>query len=133
MTGCKSVRLSGAIRVPLPPQEAFILFIPSGERAWADDWDPQFLTEPGEGPKLHWHPYAEVFVVEQGQATFQLCDRQLIVPSGHVVVGPPNTPHGFANSGPGELQLVSIHEASVSIRVAGWSRSRLEFASAPSH
>ena len=45
MTGHRHVRLSGAIRVSLPPHEAFNLFTPSGERVWADDWDPQFLTE----------------------------------------------------------------------------------------
>jgi quercetin dioxygenase-like cupin family protein len=67
---------------------------------------------PGEGPKLHRHPYTEVFVVEAGQATFQLGDRQLVVPFGHVVVGPPNIPHGFTNSGTGELRLISVHDAS---------------------
>jgi quercetin dioxygenase-like cupin family protein len=66
---------------------------------------------PGEGPRVHTHPYGEVFVVEQGEATFQLGDRQLVVPSDHVVVSPPNIPHGFTNSGSGELRLVSVHDA----------------------
>lgn len=34
---------------------------------------------PGVGPKLHQHPYAEVFVVEAGQATFRIGDRTLVV------------------------------------------------------
>lgn len=41
----KRVRLSGSLRVPLSPQEAFTLFTPSGERSWAHGWDPRFLTE----------------------------------------------------------------------------------------
>ena len=36
-------------------------------------------SEPGVGPKLHRHPYAEVFVVESGQATFQLGDETIVV------------------------------------------------------
>ena len=36
-------------------------------------------SRPGVGPKLHRHPYAEVFVVESGQATFQIGDETLEV------------------------------------------------------
>ncbi|MEV5572900.1 hypothetical protein AB0L06_22880 [Spirillospora sp. NPDC052269] len=36
------VRLTGHIDVPLPPGEAFPLFTPLGERAWADGWAPVF-------------------------------------------------------------------------------------------
>jgi mannose-6-phosphate isomerase-like protein (cupin superfamily) len=68
-------------------------------------------SEPGVGPKLHRHPYAEVFVVESGQATFQLGDETVIVDGGHIVVGPPDVPHGFTNTGPGELRLTAIHGA----------------------
>ena len=46
-------------------------------------------SQPGVGPKLHRHPYAEVFVVESGQATFQIGDRTIAVDGGHVVVSPP--------------------------------------------
>ena len=38
------VRLTGTIEVGLPPEQAFSLFTPSGERAWTEGWDPQFLT-----------------------------------------------------------------------------------------
>lgn len=53
MTPCERVRLTGTIRVPLPPEEAFTLFTPTGERAWTQGWEPQFPspvtdeTEPG--------------------------------------------------------------------------------------
>lgn len=33
---------TGVVPVPLPPAEAFALFTPSGERAWAEGWDPRF-------------------------------------------------------------------------------------------
>jgi hypothetical protein len=53
MPACKRVRLTGTIRVPLPPKHAIPLFTPTGERAWATGWDPRFPspvtddTEPG--------------------------------------------------------------------------------------
>jgi mannose-6-phosphate isomerase-like protein (cupin superfamily) len=68
-------------------------------------------SQPGVGPKLHQHPYTEVFIVESGEATFRLGDDTVVVSDGHVVVGPPNVPHGFTNTGSGELRLVAIHGA----------------------
>jgi len=65
-------------------------------------------SAPGAGPRLHRHPYAEVFVVESGQATFQLGDDEIVVGSGQIVVGPSNVPHGFTNTGRGELRLTAI-------------------------
>jgi hypothetical protein len=46
-------RLTGRIRVPLQPGEAFRLFTPRGEQDWAHGWHPRFPapapddTEPG--------------------------------------------------------------------------------------
>lgn len=68
-------------------------------------------SAPGVGPKVHRHPYAEVFIIESGRATFRLGDETVDVDEGHVVVGPPNVPHGFTNPGPGELRLTAIHGA----------------------
>jgi hypothetical protein len=34
--------LSGTFEVALPPRQAFALFTPNGERAWAHDWHPEF-------------------------------------------------------------------------------------------
>jgi mannose-6-phosphate isomerase-like protein (cupin superfamily) len=69
-------------------------------------------SKPGVGPRLHRHPYAEVFVVESGQATFRIGDEEIVVEGGHVVVSPPGEAHGFANTGTGELRLTAIHGAS---------------------
>ena len=68
-------------------------------------------SRPGVGPKVHRHPYPEVFIVESGQATFQIGDASLVVEGGNVVVSPPGEAHGFVNSGEGELRLTAIHGA----------------------
>jgi mannose-6-phosphate isomerase-like protein (cupin superfamily) len=69
-------------------------------------------SQPGVGPKLHRHPYPEVFVVEAGQATFRIGEATAVVEAGNVVVSPPGEAHGFVNSGVGELRLIAIHGAS---------------------
>jgi len=68
-------------------------------------------SQPGVGPKVHRHPYPEVFIVESGQATFQIGDQSITVGSGNVVVSPAAEAHGFVNSGDGELHLTAIHGA----------------------
>jgi mannose-6-phosphate isomerase-like protein (cupin superfamily) len=68
-------------------------------------------SQAGVGPKLHRHPYAEVFIVHAGKATFQLGTETIVVEAGHIVVGAPDVPHGFINTGPGELLLTAIHGA----------------------
>ncbi len=69
-------------------------------------------SAPGVGPKLHQHPYAEVFIVEAGEATFRIGERTVVVPAGNIAISPANEPHGFTNSGSDELRLTSIHGAS---------------------
>ena len=66
-------------------------------------------TPPGKGPRLHKHPYAEVFVVLEGEAIFTASDEEVAVPGGNVVVVPPETPHKFVNSGEDTLRMVTIH------------------------
>jgi hypothetical protein len=36
-------------------------------------------SAPGTGPKLHRLPYAEVFFMDSGEATFQLVDESIVV------------------------------------------------------
>jgi mannose-6-phosphate isomerase-like protein (cupin superfamily) len=69
-------------------------------------------SQPGIGPKLHRHPYAEVFIVESGTATFRIGDETVVVEGGHVVVSPPGEAHGFTNTGSGELRVTAIHGSS---------------------
>jgi len=70
-----------------------------------------FVTayERGQGPNLHYHPYAEAFVVEAGTATFTVADDEIVVEAGHVVVVPPETVHGFKCAGDDTLRVVSVH------------------------
>ena len=70
-----------------------------------------FLTtnQKGEGPSLHVHPYDEVFVVEAGSALFTVGDDQVPVDAGHIVVVPPETPHGFKSAGDDSLRVISFH------------------------
>jgi mannose-6-phosphate isomerase-like protein (cupin superfamily) len=70
--------------------------------------------EPGAGPALHKHPYEEVFVIVEGEATFTLGDETLVVRGGDApVVASPDTPHAFKNTGTGRLVTVDIHASPV--------------------
>jgi quercetin dioxygenase-like cupin family protein len=66
-------------------------------------------SEPGEGPDLHRHPYAETFIIEEGVATFTVGDDTVEAKAGDIVVAPADVPHAFVNSGPGVLRSVNIH------------------------
>jgi quercetin dioxygenase-like cupin family protein len=66
-------------------------------------------TPPGEGPRLHIHPYEEVFVVQEGVHTFTVGDAAVEATSGHIVVAPAGVPHRFVNSGTGRARHIDIH------------------------
>jgi mannose-6-phosphate isomerase-like protein (cupin superfamily) len=66
---------------------------------------------PGTGPKLHVHPYDEVFVVIEGRARFFVGDRVIDAEAGETVLGPAGIPHRFVNLGPGRLQTIDIHHS----------------------
>ena len=64
---------------------------------------------PGGGPRLHRHPYEEVFVIQEGTATFTAGDETVEAKGGQVVVVPAGVPHRFVNTGEGLLRQVDIH------------------------
>jgi mannose-6-phosphate isomerase-like protein (cupin superfamily) len=64
---------------------------------------------PGGGPKLHRHPYEEVFIVQEGTATFTAGDETVEVKDGQVIVVPAGVAHKFVNSGEERLRQVDIH------------------------
>jgi mannose-6-phosphate isomerase-like protein (cupin superfamily) len=66
-------------------------------------------ARPGTGPRLHRHPYEEVFVVLEGRATYVVGDHDHEVGAGDVVVVPAGLPHRFVNSGDGPLRQIDIH------------------------
>jgi quercetin dioxygenase-like cupin family protein len=64
---------------------------------------------PGGGPRLHRHPYEEVFVVQEGDVTFTVGDDTIEATGGQVVVVPAGVPHKFVNSGAGSLRQIDLH------------------------
>jgi mannose-6-phosphate isomerase-like protein (cupin superfamily) len=70
-----------------------------------------FLTDgpPGSGPKLHAHPYEEVFVVQEGELTFTVGDDIVEATSEQILVVPAGVPHKFVNTGTGRARHIDIH------------------------
>jgi mannose-6-phosphate isomerase-like protein (cupin superfamily) len=66
-------------------------------------------NQPGRGPALHKHPYEEVFITLEGEATFIVDGEEIVATPEEVVIVPPDTPHGFTNSGEGRLRQINIH------------------------
>ena len=66
-------------------------------------------TPPGKGPSLHTHPYAEVFIVQEGELTFTVGEDTVEATGGQIVVAPAGTPHKFTNSGTGRARHLDIH------------------------
>lgn len=66
-------------------------------------------SEPGQGPRLHQHPYDETWIVNDGNISFQAGDERFEAGPGDIVIVPPDTPHKFTNRGPGRSYLVCIH------------------------
>ncbi|MEY2520597.1 MAG: hypothetical protein QOF24_2356 [Verrucomicrobiota bacterium] len=66
-------------------------------------------AEPGQGPRLHTHPYVEVAFTLEGCATITVGDEQHEVKAGGIVVIPANTPHQFVNTGSTLLRQIDIH------------------------
>jgi len=51
METCERVRCIGSFEVGLPPDQAYALFTPEGERSWVEGWDPSYpspLTDDSE-------------------------------------------------------------------------------------
>lgn len=68
------------------------------------------IEGPGGGPRLHKHPYPEVFVIRQGRGLFTVGEETIEAHAGQILVVPADTPHKFENLGPGPLETVDIHE-----------------------
>ena len=64
---------------------------------------------PGGGPSLHRHGYAELLLVQEGEARVVAGDEERVVHAGDVVVIPAGTPHAFVNTGDGVLRQLDIH------------------------
>ena len=69
------------------------------------------LMEPGNGPRLHRHPYPETFVIRAGRAVFTVGDDTVEATAGQIVVVPAGVAHKFHNPGPDVLETLDIHES----------------------
>jgi mannose-6-phosphate isomerase-like protein (cupin superfamily) len=68
------------------------------------------IEGPGGGPRLHRHPYPEVFVIRSGRALFTLGDQKIEAGRGEILVAPAGTPHKFENLGADPLETIDIHQ-----------------------
>jgi mannose-6-phosphate isomerase-like protein (cupin superfamily) len=92
--------------------------LPSNDIGWEfegfhyGDPNASFLiieAQPGTGPRLHSHPYPEIFIIQTGQATFTIGDSTLHATGGQIIVAPANVPHKFINTGTDTLRQIDIH------------------------
>lgn len=68
-----------------------------------------FDGKPGSGPRLHSHPYPEIFVVQEGQARFTVGDETIDAVGGQILIAPAGAPHKFVNTGDGQFRSLDIH------------------------
>ena len=64
---------------------------------------------PGGSVRLHKHPYAEIFVVQEGVAMFTVGTDSLEAHAGQIIIVPGNTPHKFINASDKQLKQIDIH------------------------
>lgn len=64
---------------------------------------------PGDGVRLHTHPYAEIFMVQEGHASYTVGASTIDVVAPRTLIGPANVPHRFVNVGDVRLKQVDIH------------------------
>jgi mannose-6-phosphate isomerase-like protein (cupin superfamily) len=65
--------------------------------------------EPGKGPGLHQHPYAETCIVLSGQAAMVVDGVEAVAHAGDIIVIGPATPHRFTAIGEERLDMIAIH------------------------
>jgi mannose-6-phosphate isomerase-like protein (cupin superfamily) len=70
-------------------------------------------TPTGRTVELHVHPYSETFVLLEGSGRWTAGEDVIELHANQMLVVPPDTPHGFRNTGDGPLLVVSVHESGV--------------------
>ena len=65
--------------------------------------------QPGGRIRLHKHPYKEIFIIQEGVATFTVGSATLEAHAGQVIIVPAETPHKFENRSDRDLKQVDIH------------------------
>src|SRR5690349_2970256 len=66
-------------------------------------------TPPAASVSLHVHPYSETFLLLEGRGRWTRGDEVVELEAEQMLVVPPETPHGFRNTGEAPLLVVSVH------------------------
>jgi mannose-6-phosphate isomerase-like protein (cupin superfamily) len=64
---------------------------------------------PGGAIRLHKHPYEEIFIIQEGLATFTVGSATLEARAGQVIIVPADVPHKFTNLSDKQLKQIDIH------------------------
>ena len=65
--------------------------------------------QPGGTIRLHKHPYEEIFIIQEGMATFTVGSVTLDARAGQVIIVPTEVPHKFMNLSDQRLKQIDIH------------------------
>ncbi len=69
-----------------------------------------WVDMPPEGSvRLHQHPYKEIFIIQDGVATFTVGTATLEARAGQIIIVPANVAHKFRNSSERPLRQIDIH------------------------
>ncbi len=82
------------------------------EGAQYNDTEVSFIwvdMPPGGTIRLHKHPYKEIFIIQEGVATFTVGSATLEAHAGQIIIVPADTPHQFRNLSDGQLKQIDIH------------------------
>lgn len=74
-------------------------------------------SPPGYSTGTHSHPYMEVITVIEGTGEAWLGDETATaaIGPGSTIVAPPDTPHGFRNTGDAPMRTYGVHASPVRI------------------
>ena len=64
---------------------------------------------PGGNVRLHKHPYKEIFIIQEGMATFTVGLSTLEAQAGQIIIVPAGVPHKFRNDSDRQLKQIDIH------------------------
>ena len=64
---------------------------------------------PGGKIRLHKHPYKEIFIIQEGVATFTVGSTTLEAHAGQIIIVPADMPHKFMNLSNNQLKQIDIH------------------------
>jgi mannose-6-phosphate isomerase-like protein (cupin superfamily) len=64
---------------------------------------------PGGALRLHKHPYEEIFIIQEGLATFTVGSATLEACAGQIIIVPAEVPHKFMNLSDKQLKQIDIH------------------------